>query len=115
MDYKTPDHSTFHRFHQRLIDFEDKLLKAQINWLVSNGGIDLNVVSIDGTKLQSVENKYKSKYRGTIGYHESNMEVALLDLLKSLYTDNELTTSNADDSNKDDDRFGPLIEKYSDN
>lgn len=104
MDYKTPDHSTFHRFHQRLIGFEDKLLKAQISWLVSSGAIDLNVVSIDGTKLQSVANKYKSKYRGTIGYHESNMEVALLDLLKSMYTDNVLTTSSADDSNKDEDQ-----------
>lgn len=64
MGNKTPDHSTFHRFHQRFMDMEDEFMKAQIKLLVEIGAIDLSKVSIDGTKIMSVANKYTNVYLG---------------------------------------------------
>lgn len=104
MDFKKPDHSTFHNFQQRLINLDKEFMISQIQLLLRKNYIDLNELSIDGTKIKSRANKYSSVYRGTVGYHESNMErntaIALLDLVEQT---NQSENSNSSSNNNDDD------------
>jgi len=74
MEFKTPDHSTIHRFQQRIVGKEKKLSAEQIKILLKKELIDLSNISIDGTKIKSVANKYTNVYRGTVGFHERNLE-----------------------------------------
>lgn len=76
---ETPNHATYNNFQHRLARHSDSLMQEQIKLLLKQGYIDLNEISIDGTKVMSKANKYRSVYRGTVGYHESNMETKIID------------------------------------
>lgn len=84
-DFAMPDHSTIHRFHQRLLKTNDELAKEIVTSLLKRNLIDLSILSIDGTKIESVANKYTNVYKGTVGYHESNMDQVINEAIKEKY------------------------------
>lgn len=99
MNLAAPDHATIHRFQQRIIGTEDDLSKEETSILLKNKFIDLKNISIDGTKIRSVANKYTNVYRGTVGYHERKMEEKISKAIKNAIeaTESKVYENNADD------------------
>ncbi|RRD89262.1 transposase, partial [Clostridiales bacterium COT073_COT-073] len=56
---KAPDHATIHRFRKRIAPLLEGILEQFTLMLVENGLVDLSSVYIDGTKIESVSNKYR--------------------------------------------------------
>ncbi len=112
-DYAMPDHSTIHRFHQRLLRTNDELAKEIVKSLLKRNLIDLSILSIDGTKIESVANKYTNVYKGTVGYHESNMDEVINMAIKEKF---EEENDNSDDESGSSDLLSEnLPNKYNKN
>ena len=88
MQGKKPDHSTIHKFQQLISRHESELMSSQVQLLLEKGLLDLSTISIDGTKIQSVANKYSNVYRGSIGYHEKNLENKIIDTVINAFNGN---------------------------
>lgn len=85
MEMKKPDHSTIHKFQTLIAKHESNIMQEQVKLLLKKKLIDLSSVSIDGTKIKSVANKYTNVYLGSIGYHEKNMEAKIIDLMVNAF------------------------------
>lgn len=103
MDLNQPDHSTIHNFQRRIVGSEKSLSAQQLNILLKEQLINLDDISIDGTKIKSVANKYTNVYRGTVGYHERNLEEKIAKAIKSASLASENISSLMDDSNDEND------------
>lgn len=96
MEGKQPDHSTIHKFQTMIAKHESRIMQEQVKLLLKKGLIDLSTISIDGTKIKSRANKYTNVYRGTVGYHEKNMETKLIDLIVNAFEGTNGLTSDVE-------------------
>jgi hypothetical protein len=87
MGMETPNHASINNFQHRVASVQEDIMREQIKLLVSEGELSKRFISIDGTKVQSKANKYTNVYRGTVGYHERNMEDKIYELLTETETD----------------------------
>ncbi len=84
MGMEKPNHASINNFQHKIAHVDELIMKEQIKLLISKELIDLSTISIDGTKVQSRANKYTNVYRGTVGYHERNMEDRILSYLSDV-------------------------------
>lgn len=82
---KAPDHSTFARFRTGFLAKAcEDLFYQFVRRLASMGGLSLETVFIDGTKLEACANKYTFVWRKSVGKWEEKMLVKAQDAVRLL-------------------------------
>jgi transposase len=78
----TPDFRTINRFRGEGLKEDIKVLFTQIVLLLQQSGyVSLDVQYIDGTKIESVSNKYTFVWRGSVEKYKSKLEDKIRSLL----------------------------------
>ena len=78
---KAPDHATIHRFRKKVAPLLEGILEQFTLMLVENGLLDLSSVYIDGTKIESVSNKYRFVWRGSVEKHQAKLQAKIRESL----------------------------------
>lgn len=78
---KAPDHSTISRFQNQLVNRMNDILTEFVEILIKDGHLDLKSIYIDGTKIESVANRYSFVWKKTI---EKNQEKLRLKMIEEL-------------------------------
>lgn len=75
---KSPDHSTIARFKKRLEPFIEAILAKFVDLLCDYGLIDLSSLYIDGTKMESVANKYTFVWKKSILKYQKKLNTKVI-------------------------------------
>ncbi len=80
---QTPDHNTINRFRSsHLKDAIHDIFTQVVKLLVEMGYLSLEVVYIDGTKIESRANRYTFKWRKSVERYKSNLEEKIKKILE---------------------------------
>ena len=82
-----PDYSTINRFRQKIMPFSESILDQFVKLLLEDGHIDLTSIYIDGTKIESMANRYTFVWKKVVLRNQENLRNKVcneLDLDESL-------------------------------
>ena len=82
---QSPDHNTINRFRSsHLKDSINKLFTQVILLLVEMGYLSLDVVYVDGTKMESRANRYTFVWRKTVEKNKAKLEAKIRNILEQI-------------------------------
>ena len=80
-----PDHNTINLFRSlRLKETINKIFTQVVLMLVEMGYLSLDVIYVDGTKLESRANRYTFVWRKTVEKNKAKLEAKILMILKQI-------------------------------
>jgi len=100
---QTPDHNTINRFRSsRLKDAIHDIFTQVVKLLVDMGCLSLDVVYMDGTKIESRANRYTFVWRKSVEKYKANLEEKIRKILE------QVEEGIADDNSPDDEPPTPI-------
>lgn len=100
---QTPDHNTINRFRSsRLKDAIHDIFTQVVKLLVDMGYLSLDVVYMDGTKIESRANRYTFVWRKSVEKYKANLEEKIRKILE------QVEEGIADDNSPDDEPPTPI-------
>lgn len=100
---QTPDHNTINRFRSsRLKDAIHDIFTQVVKLLVDMGCLSLDIVYMDGTKIESRANRYTFVWRKSVEKYKANLEEKIRKILE------QVEEGIADDNSPDDEPPTPI-------
>lgn len=78
---KAPDHTTIYRFQDKITPYVNDLLTQFVEILIKDGHVDLKSLYIDGTKIESVANRYSFVWRKTVEKNQNKLKEKMIEEL----------------------------------
>jgi len=85
-----PDFRTINRFRTKIRDMIEDIFQATVELLIEGGHVSLKQYFLDGTKIESVANKYSFTWKKTVAYNKEKLKKKVTELFKQIDAENEI-------------------------